>query len=60
MLLTKASAVSNVENKVNQPKIADKHSGQEAKVSSATITPPYNLTDNKHTGIRSSQSASKY
>ena len=41
MLLTKASAVSNVENTVPQPKTADLHSVYEATVISPTITTPY-------------------
>ena len=41
MLLTKASAVSNVENRATGPKITDLHFGQEAAVISSTITTPY-------------------
>ena len=40
MLLTKASAVSNVENTVTGPKIADLPSGQETTVTSPFITIP--------------------
>ena len=41
MLVTKASAVSNVENTVIGPKTAVLPSGQEATVTSPTITTPY-------------------
>ena len=41
MLLTKGSAVSNVENTVIGPKTAVLPSGQEVTVTSPTITTPY-------------------
>ena len=41
ILLTKASAVSNVENTVTGPKTAALPSGQEATVASSTITTAY-------------------
>ena len=43
MLLTKASAVSNVENKVTGPKIADLPSGREATAVNPIITTPSQL-----------------
>ena len=41
MLVTKASAVSNVENMVIGPKTAVLPSGQEVTFTSPTITTPY-------------------
>ena len=62
MPLTKASTVSNAENRETGPKIADLPSVQEATVSvlqSQLLTRTL-LTDNKPTGIFSSQPGSKY